>query len=559
MPESNMAMSDRFQIFDPFPESREHLALVLVTHGLADIAMSYMAKQGVVLSLEDLALMPRPDVPALGSASLEKIVVRLRTDSGKALSERLARLQATPVVQAVLAFVTAANGLELQGGWQDCGSDRKEDAQGDAHAGYARGEEGIAADPNPEDRWAVLKRNYSTLPTGSLDQIAWLVGSSTKWPMAEELLRASGVESVKRFRSSCVVRSPKFGVRVDCLDVMKVVGGGALCAHSFGKDPRWRVDLKRYDVEIYGFLFHDSFACGILLGGQLRRNTNEDKYSYSSLPFGERGNRPYTVGDHQPWYMPRLRPSTSMLLLILSGLQPGETVLDPFGGCGTIAIEAAVHFERVHAISSDNNKLVSSAAIQNCILARPHLAAGSTLRAEDWDARNLKHVADASIDRMVTDMPFGNKCRWDVAVGLPAALGEIARVLRPRAKAVFLMKGYRRLEALVLGSQGTEEGIEDDVDPTNAEDDENEEDLLDGAETRNAEDADHPPADIPESVAEVSKQSGSSDVEQPVCLDGQFELCERRPVTVGGYLCYAIVLEKTDRVARKLSSNPSCK
>eukprot|EP00441_Pelagodinium_beii_P009198 CAMPEP_0197681492 /NCGR_PEP_ID=MMETSP1338-20131121/95035_1 /TAXON_ID=43686 ORGANISM="Pelagodinium beii, Strain RCC1491" /NCGR_SAMPLE_ID=MMETSP1338 /ASSEMBLY_ACC=CAM_ASM_000754 /LENGTH=65 /DNA_ID=CAMNT_0043262841 /DNA_START=59 /DNA_END=252 /DNA_ORIENTATION=- len=65
------------------------------------------------------------------------------------------------------------------------------------------------------------------------------------------------------------------------------------------------------------------------------------------------------MGDHQPWFMPRLRPSTSMLLLLLSGLEPGETILDPFGGCGTIAIEAAVHFKDVRSISSDNHKLVT--------------------------------------------------------------------------------------------------------------------------------------------------------------------------------------------------------
>ena len=43
---------------------------------------------------------------------------------------------------------------------------------------------------------------------------------------------------------------------------------------------------------------------------------------------------------------------------------------------------------------------------------------GSTLRAEDWDATKLVHVEDGSIDRIVTDMPFGpNRYEWG-AIGL---------------------------------------------------------------------------------------------------------------------------------------------
>ena len=57
---------------------------------------------------------------AMGEASIDKIAVRLCADWDKAkLQETLTRLQAAPVVQGVLAFVTAAVGLDLKGGWED--------------------------------------------------------------------------------------------------------------------------------------------------------------------------------------------------------------------------------------------------------------------------------------------------------------------------------------------------------------------------------------------------------------------------------------------------------
>eukprot|EP00440_Ansanella_granifera_P042159 gb/GFBE01045702.1/.p1 GENE.gb/GFBE01045702.1/~~gb/GFBE01045702.1/.p1 ORF type:complete len:348 (+),score=54.13 gb/GFBE01045702.1/:1-1044(+) len=347
--------------------------------------------------------------------------------------------------------------------------------------------------------------------------------------MAEEMLRATGVSSVRRFRASCVA-SVCCEAGFDCVDAMRTIGGGVLAAHCFGGDPRWNVDLKRYDVEIYGFLFHDTFACGILLGGQWRRNTNEDKYSFSTVPFGERASRPYMVGDHQPWFMPRLRPSTAVLLLTLAGTRPGEAVLDPMGGCGTIAIEAAAQFEGVRAVTSDNHKLVTSAAIKNCVLARPHLASGSSLKAEDWDACNLSQVEGASIDRVITDMPFGNKCRWDVAAALPVMLGEVARVLRPGGRAVLLMKGYKRLEALLAGAL-VQERIDDPVDESELVDGDGEQDELVAAPDDCAMDPGAPEA------------SGTA-AKEPVRLDC-LKLLGRRPVAIGGYLCYALTLEKS--------------
>jgi len=494
------------------------------------------------------------------------------------------------VVQAVLAFVAAADGLELSGGWEEL----KERGGRESEAAAEEG----AAQMRPEGRWPAFRRQYGVIPTGILDQLAQVVGSAAQWPMAEELLLATGVGPVCRFRASCAM-SGRTHKGFDCTDAMRAIGGGGLAAHAFGEGPSWVVDLKAFQVELYGFIFHGTFTCGLLLGGQWRRNTNKDKYHFSKAPAGERACRPYTIGDHQPWFMPRLRPSTAMLLLLLAELKPGETILDPMGGCGTIAIEAAVHFEGVCALSVDNNSIATSAAIKNCVLARPHLAVGSTVKAVDGDARSLLRVEDASVDRIITDMPFGNRCRWNVAEDLPKVLGEMERVLKPTGKVVLLTKGYRRVEALLTGMLA-----EDDMNGSDETDEEEGDDesmtRVDPSEARSGDAS--VPAVAPAATAELALptptvsllKTGKGTIRQAkggyVTLDKesqavgapattgvredgvtgaraplesevvekvpgaaklsgrpsfQFSILNRRQIAIGGYLCYALILEKT--------------
>lgn len=284
------------------------------------------------------------------------------------------------------------------------------------------------------------------------------------------------------------------------------------------------------------------------------------------------------------------------------------------GGSGTIAIEAATQYEGVCAVTSDNNSIATSAAIKNCVLARPHLRAGSKVRAEDWDARNLAHVSDASIDCIVTDMPFGNRCKFDAAEDLPKMLAEMARVLKDGGKAVILMKGYRRVEALLTGRQ-TEaeidhldvaaEATKDSAEPDTEEQRiatrvfkrgkgycrvkeplacVNSDDATDGLPAKHqpqtildsskscAQDClsskvDHLAAPTPAVACEDSSscfveedmpsptsmacENPMQDLPRPTAQGVanefalQLSIIERRPVAIGGYLCYALVLQRT--------------
>jgi len=450
------------------------MALVSVTLGLEDLASSYLVAGGYVRDASDLRLLPRPRLrrreggedeeaaPPLGQAALAQFVVSRVDDV------QLERLLAAPVVQSVMAFLgeaTLGAGGSQRGGWAD-------DGNGDVR------------------------------PTGDLEAACAAVRESELWDGAVEML--GYVPST--FRASCVMsssaargaRSSRPGLEAkerkhtsmeyDGRDVAMALGGGVMQSRG------WGVDLYNYDAEVYGFLWDGRLTCGLLLGGEWRPNRRRSGYKFSVAPFCEARARPYMYsyrvrdedppsgeddgGDGKgagpegggggaiattPWYMPKLRPSTALLLLLLSGVGDGDVVLDPMGGSGTVAIEAAYHFD-VDATSSDNDRETTSAAVQAVVEARPHLVGRCIVR--DLDATRLAPSRDndredacdggpipqGSIDRIVADTPFGQRCRWDIRRELPLVLESIGHVLNPSGgRAVLLMKGYRRLEGLVAG------------------------------------------------------------------------------------------------------------
>ena len=426
--------------------------LVLVTQGLEDVASEYLTANNLVAG--PVQVLSQPPV-ALGEAAVGKLLVQVAAPD----PEVLLRLQCAPVVQAVLAFVAAADGLATSGSWNEDG--------------------GVGA---------------AAVPNGMLAEMADLVGTSPHWEHAIDLLAASGVRDVKSFRASCACSGRKLeGFGSD--DAMRAMGGGVVTG---GASPEWSVDLYGYEVELQGLLCDGHYACGLLLGGEWRTTESVRRRKFSIAPFCEAAGRPYLEHSSSPWYMPRLRPSTALLLLLLAKVRPGEVLLDPFGGSGTVAIEAAVHLSNVTAITADNHRPTASAAIRNLKLARKcGLATGAELRAQDWDATDLRSRLNASsVDCVVADLPFGHRCRWDVALELPLFLDELSHVLRPGGRAVLLMPGYRRVA-----------------------------DILGGA-------------DIPAGAADISAGPGAGG-------EAGLVLVARRRVNVGGFGCWALTLEAT--------------
>ena len=222
-----------------------HTVLVLVTQGMEDIAAKYLTEHRLISSTD---ILSQPRV-ALGEAAVGKLLLQMPPSR-----DALARLQHAPVVQAVLAFVAAAEGLAHTGGWDEIGG----------------------------------------LPNGVLAEVSELVGSSHHWSNAIELLGASGVGDVSSFRASAAC-SGRLHEGFGSEDLMRAMGGGVFTSKS-SSVPSWRVDLYGYDVELFGLLCDGHFACGLLLGGEWRTTANPKSRHHGVAPFTEGSARPYLKG-----------------------------------------------------------------------------------------------------------------------------------------------------------------------------------------------------------------------------------------------------------------------
>lgn len=125
-----------------------------------------------------------------------------------------------------------------------------------------------------------------------------------------------------------------------------------------------------------------------------------------------------------------LRTELAHLMGLVAGLTPKMTVLDPFAGYGGIVREALQGFHAKEVIAVEQN--------QHLI---PHLKSIPRLVAIQGDAKQLAHVHSRSIDRVITDPPWG-----DFAQANPAelralyrhALAQMHRVLRVKGAVVMV-------------------------------------------------------------------------------------------------------------------------
>jgi 23S rRNA G2445 N2-methylase RlmL len=126
-----------------------------------------------------------------------------------------------------------------------------------------------------------------------------------------------------------------------------------------------------------------------------------------------------------------LKPSVAAAMLFVAAVAPSHSVLDPCCGVGTILIEAA----SLGATTSGGDSDVAALAA-----ARSNAeAAGVQIDVHAWDARALP-LAGATIDRLVTNLPWGRQVEVDSALShfYLEACAEMERVLAKNGRIVLL-------------------------------------------------------------------------------------------------------------------------
>ena len=121
-----------------------------------------------------------------------------------------------------------------------------------------------------------------------------------------------------------------------------------------------------------------------------------------------------------------LRPELANLLCWISDPEKDDVFLDPFAGSGAIPAERAKSFPYQKIIASDLNQ-----ELFNQLNQRLHKVTNRVILGK-WDALNLTEIEDRSVDKLVTDPPWGLFSHRDVdlQVFYTNMLEEFGRVLK---------------------------------------------------------------------------------------------------------------------------------
>jgi len=184
------------------------------------------------------------------------------------------------------------------------------------------------------------------------------------------------------------------------------------CAEGIGASHHWPYapDDAAADLNVRVFIEHDTAFVGLRLG---RHPLHRRPYKQVHVPGS-------------------LKPPVAAALLRLAGVAPGARVLDPCCGAGTIVVEAALG--GALALGGDRDPVAVAAAQANARSA--DVAARLLLR---WDAQRLP-LADASVDRIVSNLPWGRAVEVDTALAsfYQHVCSEMRHVVAPGGRMVLL-------------------------------------------------------------------------------------------------------------------------
>ena len=180
--------------------------------------------------------------------------------------------------------------------------------------------------------------------------------------------------------------------------------------------PSWKPAEENASVEVWLIIRGRTAVCGVRLSDKTMRH------------------RAYKV-EHQ---RASLRPTIAAAMVRLAGAAPGDVVLDPMCGVGTILAEQIELSKqrkagRIDTWGGDRDMDMLRAAASNLHRVGPTVLA-------HWDATRLP-LARESVDRVVCNPPFGKQLASPEEIGplYRATVRECHRVLKPVGRAVFLV------------------------------------------------------------------------------------------------------------------------
>jgi len=190
----------------------------------------------------------------------------------------------------------------------------------------------------------------------------------------------------------------------------------AAIADAVLSETRWAVSLDEPRIELLVVVQGTKWSCGLLL----------------PPPFGNLRRTDAMPKEVRPWVEPgctraHMRPSRAHLLLMALGIDDfaGGVLLDPCGGIGTLAIEAASMVD-LKALSLDNDPDVQEPA-----RAAVAAAAGAGLLQGEVEvllgSAYETGLEAGSVDAVLCDLPWGLKHK---KLDVGRLLREMARVVR---------------------------------------------------------------------------------------------------------------------------------
>ena len=197
--------------------------------------------------------------------------------------------------------------------------------------------------------------------------------------------------------------------RFTSMDVQHVTGQALV--DRYGTD----VDLEAYDVDV-------RFD---VIGVRCQVSVQANRESLHRQRFARPFDHP--AGTKAP---------LAYALLRLSDPQPHDTLLDPFCGGGTIAVEAAQAWPDVEIIAGDVDPSFLEGARKNAEAA----GVADRITFREMDARGLAQAMDDPVHRIVTNPPYGIRMgKTGYLKGLYSGfLGGAAQVLAPDGRIVVM-------------------------------------------------------------------------------------------------------------------------